>query len=136
MLKEGIIVITIGGGGIPVVDTGNRELRGTAAVIDKDFASSLLARVVKADLFLIATAIEKVAINFGKPNQEWIDKMTLAQAKKYLAEGTHFARGSMAPKIQAIIWFLEAGGKHAIITNPENIGRALRGETGTHLVQK
>jgi len=135
LLREGIIVITIGGGGIPVIDTGNRELRGTAAVIDKDFASSLLAREVKADLFLIATSIEKVAINFGKPNQKWADRMTLAEAKQYLAEGTHFAQGSMAPKIQAIIWFLENGGKHAIVTDPQNIGRALRGEAGTHLVR-
>jgi len=136
VLKEGIIVITVGGGGIPVIDVGRGEYRGTAAVIDKDFASSLLAIKVKADLFLIATSVEKVAINFGKPNQKWIDKMTLPEAKQYLAEGTHFAKGSMAPKIQAIIWFLETGGKHAIITNPENIGRALRGETGTHIVRK
>ena len=135
VLKEGIVVITVGGGGIPVIDVGNGEYRGTAAVIDKDFACSLLARNVKADLFLIATAIEKVALNFGKPNQRWVDRMTLAEAKKYLAEGTHFAKGSMAPKIEAIIWFLEAGGKHAIITNPENVGRALRGETGTHIVR-
>ena len=136
VLDQGIIVITVGGGGIPVIDVGNGEYRGTAAVIDKDFASSLLALEVKADLFLIATAVEKVAINFGKPNQQWLDKITLAEAKQYLAEGTHFAKGSMAPKIQAIIKFLEAGGKHAIITNPENIGRALRGETGTHLLRK
>jgi len=133
LIKKGIIVITVGGGGIPVIDVGEGEYRGTAAVIDKDFASSLLAREIKADLFLIATAVEKVAINFGEPNQQWLDKMTLAEAKKYLAEGTHFAKGSMAPKIQAIIRYLEAGGKHAIITNPENIGRALRGETGTHI---
>jgi carbamate kinase len=135
VLKEGIIVITVGGGGIPVIDVGNGEYRGTAAVIDKDFASSLLAREIKADMFLIATAVEKVALNFGKPDQKWLDKITLAEAKQYLAEGTHFAKGSMAPKIQAIIKFLEAGGKHAIITNPENIGRALRGETGTHIVR-
>ena len=136
VLKKGIIVITVGGGGIPVIDVGDGEYRGTAAVIDKDFASSLLAREINADLFLIATAVEKAAINFGKPNQQWLDKMTLAEAKKYLAEGTHFAKGSMAPKMQAIIWYLEAGGKHAIITNPENIGRALRGETGTHITRK
>ena len=136
VLEQGIVVITVGGGGIPVIDSGKGEYRGTAAVIDKDFASSLLALEVKADLFLIATAVEKVAINFGKPNQQWLDKITLAEAKQYLAEGTHFAKGSMAPKIQAIIKFLEAGGKHAIITNPENIGRALRGETGTHLLRK
>jgi carbamate kinase len=136
VLKKGIIVITVGGGGIPVIDVGDGEYRGTAAVIDKDFASSLLAREINADLFLIATAVEKAAINFGKPNQQWLDKMTLAEAKKYLAEGTHFAKGSMAPKMQAIIWYLEAGGKHAIITNPENIGRALRGETGTHIIRR
>ena len=136
VLKKGIIVITVGGGGIPVIDVGDGEYRGTAAVIDKDFACSLLAREINADLFLIATAVEKVAINFGKPNQQWLDKMTLAEAKKYLAEGTHFAKGSMAPKMQAIIWYLEAGGKHAVITNPENIGRALRGETGTHIMRK
>ena len=135
VLKQGIIVITVGGGGIPVIDVGDGEYRGTAAVIDKDFASSLLAREVKADLFLIATAVEKVALNFGKPDQQWVDRMTLAEAKKYLAEGKHFAKGSMAPKIQAIIWFLEAGGKHAVITNPENLGRALRGETGTHFIR-
>ena len=134
LTEKGIIVITVGGGGIPVIDVGEGEYRGTAAVIDKDFASSLLAREINADLFLIATAVEKVAINFGKPNQQWLDKMTLAEAKQYLAEGTHFAKGSMAPKIQAIIWYLEAGGKHAIITNPENMGRALKGETGTHIV--
>ncbi len=133
VLREGVVVITVGGGGIPVIDVGKGEYRGTAAVIDKDFACSLLARNVRADLFLIATAVEKVAINFGKPDQKWIDSMTLSEAKRYLAEGTHFAKGSMAPKIQAIIWYLEAGGKHAVITNPENIGRALRGETGTHI---
>ncbi len=135
LIDAGTVVITVGGGGIPVIDTGNGEYRGTAAVIDKDFASSLLAQNVKADLFLIATAVERVAIHFGKPEQKWLDNMTLAEAKQYLAEGTHFAKGSMAPKIQAIIWFLEnnPNGK-ALITNPENIGRALKGETGTWIV--
>lgn len=134
LINAGIIVIAVGGGGIPVVDTGNRQLAGIAAVIDKDYASSLLARLIRADLFLISTAVEKVALNFGKPDQKWLDRVTLAEAKQYLAEGVHFAKGSMAPKIQAIIWYLEAGGKQAIITNPENIGRALRGETGTWIV--
>jgi carbamate kinase len=134
LIKAGTVVVTVGGGGIPVIDVGEGEYAGTAAVIDKDFASSLLARLIKADLLLISTAVEKVALNFGKPDQKWIDKMTLAEAKKYLAEGSHFAKGSMAPKIQAIIWFLEAGGKQAIITNPENIGRALKGETVTWIV--
>ncbi len=135
LLDAGIIVITVGGGGIPVIDKGEGEYVGTAAVIDKDYASSLLAREIKADLFVISTAVEKVALNFGKPDQKWLDKMTLAEAKQYLAEGVHFAKGSMAPKIQAIIWFLETNpnGK-ALITNPENIGRALKGETGTWIV--
>lgn len=134
LIEAGVIVVTVGGGGIPVIDVGNRELRGIAAVIDKDFASSLLAQLIHADLLLISTAVEKVALNFGKPDQRWIDRMSLAEAKQYLSEGTHFAKGSMAPKIQAIVWYLEAGGKQAIITNPENIGRALRGETGTLIV--
>jgi len=135
LLERGIITITVGGGGIPVVDPGDGNYHGIAAVIDKDYASSLLAQKIKADLFVISTAVEKVAINFGKPEQKWLDKMTVAEAKQYLAEGTHFAKGSMAPKIQAIIWFLENGGKQALITNPENIGRALKGETGTWIVQ-
>ena len=118
------------------MDKGDGQLEGTAAVIDKDYASSLLARLINADLLLISTAVEKVALNFGKPDQKELDRMTLAEAKQYLAEGKHFAKGSMAPKIQAIIWFLEAGGKQALITNPENIGRALKGETGTWIVNE
>jgi carbamate kinase len=134
LLEKGVVVITVGGGGIPVIDKGEGEYVGTAAVIDKDYASSLLARKIHADLFLISTAVEKVALNYGKPEQKWLDRITLAEAKEYLEEGKHFAKGSMAPKIQAIIWFLEAGGKQALITNPENIGRALKGETGTWIV--
>jgi len=133
LIKAGVIVVTVGGGGIPVVDDGSGNYVGTAAVIDKDYASSLLAREIQADLFLISTAVEKVAINFGKPNQKWLDHVTLAEAKRYLEEGTHFAKGSMAPKIQAVVWYLEAGGKEAIITDPENIGPAMRGLTGTHI---
>lgn len=134
LLNAGVVAITVGGGGIPVIDTGDGSYKGVAAVIDKDFASSLLARAIHADLFLISTAVEKVAINFGRPNEKWLDRMTLSEAKQYLAEGIHFAKGSMAPKIQAIIWYLEEGGKQALITNPQNIGRALRGETGTWIV--
>jgi carbamate kinase len=134
LIEEGFLVITVGGGGIPVVADENGMLRGVEAVIDKDYASSLLASGIGADLLLISTAVEKVALNFGRPNQRWIDRMTLSEAKKYLAEGTHFAKGSMAPKILAIIWFLERGGKEAIVTNPENIERALVGETGTRIV--
>jgi len=136
LLDAGVVVITVGGGGIPVIDSGNGMYKGIAAVIDKDYASSLLAQQIHADLFLISTAVEKVALNFGQPDQKWIDTMTLAEAKGYLAEGKHFAKGSMAPKIQAIIWYLETGGKEAIVTNPQNIGRALRGETGTRIVRE
>ncbi len=135
LIAAGVIVISTGGGGIPVIRNEKGDLEGVAAVIDKDFGSSLLATNVGAELFVISTAVEKVAINYGKPNQQWLDRMTLEQAKQYLAEGTHFAKGSMAPKIQAIIRFLEGGGKQALITNPENIGRALRGETGTLIVK-
>jgi carbamate kinase len=131
LVDAGVVVIAVGGGGIPVIDVGGRQLQGTAAVIDKDFASSLLAQLLNADLLLISTAVEKVALNFGKPNHEWIDHMTLAEVKQYLEEGSHFAKGSMEPKMKAIVWFLESGGKQAIVTDPENIGRALKGETGT-----
>jgi len=134
LIDSGVVVISTGGGGIPVIDKGNGEYMGVAAVIDKDFGSSLLAQNLGADLFLISTAVEKVAINFGTPMQKWIDRMTLAEARNYLVEGKHFAKGSMAPKIEAIIRFLEHGGKQALITNPENIGRALKGETGTWIV--
>jgi carbamate kinase len=135
LLERGIVTITVGGGGIPVIDPGDGNYHGVAAVIDKDYASSLLAQKIKAELFVISTAVEKVALNFGKPDQKWLDKITLAEAKAYLAEGTHFAKGSMAPKIQAIVWYLENGGTQALITNPENIGRALKGETGTWIVK-
>jgi carbamate kinase len=131
LINAGVIVISTGGGGIPVIRNNAGNLEGIAAVIDKDFGSSLLANNVNAELFVISTAVEKAALNFGKPDQKWLDKLIVADAKKYLAEGTHFAKGSMAPKIQAIIRFLEGGGKQALITNPENIGRALRGKTGT-----
>ncbi|HEY61671.1 MAG TPA: carbamate kinase [Anaerolineae bacterium] len=133
LLREGTVVITVGGGGIPVIKVDD-EYKGVAAVIDKDYASALLAISINADLFLISTAVEKVALNFGKPNQKWVDHMTLEQADQYLKEGIHFAEGSMAPKIKAIIWYLREGGKKAIITNPENISRALKGETGTTIV--
>jgi carbamate kinase len=131
LVEAGVVVIAVGGGGIPVIDTGDRQFKGTAAVIDKDFASSLLAQLLDADLLLISTAVEKVALNFGKPNQEWVSHLTLAEVKRYLEEGTHFAKGSMEPKMKAIVWFLESGGKQALVTDPKNIGRALKGETGT-----
>ena len=135
LVDLGMCVITVGGGGIPVVADDSGKLLGIAAVIDKDFASSLLANAIGAELLVISTAVEKVALNFGKPDQLWVDRMTVGEAKAYLAEGTHFAKGSMAPKIQACIWFIERGGKYAIITDPDNIGHALAGETGTWIVE-
>lgn len=134
LITGGFVVITVGGGGIPVVADENGDLHGVAAVIDKDFASSLLASRIGAELFVISTAVERVALNFGKPGREWIDRMSVSQAKIYLEEGVHFARGSMAPKIQAAVGYLERGGGEAIITDPENVERALAGETGTHIV--
>jgi len=134
LIDAGMCVITVGGGGIPVVADESGRLVGIAAVIDKDYASSLLAKGIGAEMLVISTAVEKVALNFGKQDEQWIDRMTLEQAKEYYAEGKHFAKGSMAPKIQACIWFIEGGGKTAIITNPENISRALAGETGTWIV--
>lgn len=133
LIEAGFVVIAVGGGGIPVIRKENGDLVGVEAVIDKDFGSSVLATLIKADMFIISTAVEKVAINFNKPDQKWLDKLTVAEAKKYIEEG-HFAKGSMLPKIQAILRFLESGGKAAIITNPENLSRALRGETGTLIV--
>jgi carbamate kinase len=133
LIDAGIVTITVGGGGIPVVRRKNGDLRGVAAVIDKDYASALLAQSIQADLFLISTAVEYVYLNFGEPDQRRIDEMTVAKAKQYIEEG-HFAAGSMLPKIKAIVWFLEQGGEEAIITSPENIARALKGGTGTRIV--
>jgi len=133
LLNAGIVTITVGGGGIPVAHNADGDLRGVAAVIDKDFASSLLAQSIGAELFLISTAVEQVYLNFSKPNQRAIDQMTVSEAKGYLAEG-HFAKGSMEPKIRAVIEYIEAGGKLAIITDPPHIAAALRGETGTRVV--
>lgn len=132
LVEEGIITICVGGGGIPISrDKETGLLRGVDhAVIDKDLASGLLAQKTDADLFLIATNVEKVALNFGKPNQRWLDSMTVDEAEKYLKEG-HFLPGSMAPKISAAIRYLIAGGKKTVITSVEKIGEALKGKTGT-----
>ena len=134
MVNDGWIVIAVGGGGIPVVRNSKGELRGAPpAVIDKDRASALMANNVNADLLIISTAIEKVALNFNQPNERWLDRMTVAEAKQYMAEG-HFAPGSMKPKIEACINFIENGGKEALIVDPPNIARAIAGETGTRIV--
>jgi carbamate kinase len=133
LVEEGFVVVTAGGGGIPVVAREDGSLEGVAAVIDKDLASAILANALDADLLLISTAVEKVALNFGTPEQTWVDHMTLTEARQRLAEGTHFAKGSMAPKIQAVVNYLEGGGREAIITDPDNVERALKGETGTRI---
>lgn len=133
LVDSGIVVIAVGGGGIPVISDDTGRLEGAAAVIDKDLASALLARRIGADLFIISTAVEKVALDFGKPNQRWLDRMTLAEAKSYLAEGLHFAKGSMGPKIQAAVDYLEGGGKEVLITKPETLEGALAGKTGTRI---
>jgi carbamate kinase len=134
LMDAGVVVICVGGGGIPVVADEKGDLYGVAAVIDKDLASALLASEINADLLIISTAVEKVALRFGTPEQEWVDSFTLADVKQYLDDGGHFAEGSMAPKMRAVVQFLEAGGKEALITNPENLERALAGETGTRIV--
>jgi carbamate kinase len=132
LTERGFMVVAVGGGGIPVVRDENGMLKGTAAVIDKDFASALLASNISADVFVISTAVEKACLNFGKPDQKELDKVTVAELEKYCEEG-HFKAGSMLQKCQAIIKFLKAGGKHAIITNPENLAKAVKGEAGTHI---
>ena len=133
LVDLGYIVIACGGGGIPVLRDAQGDLQGLEAVIDKDFASSLLARDLGAELFVVSTGVEKVAVDFGKPTQRWLERITLADVRKYFAEG-QFPNGSMGPKIEAIISFLEGGGTRALITDPPNLGRALSGATGTHIV--
>jgi len=133
LINAGIIVVGVGGGGIPVVESEDGTIKGVDAVIDKDFGSSLLAVNINADLFVISTAVEKVALNFNTPDEVWLDQMTVAEAKQYIKEG-HFKPGSMLPKVQAIIKYLEAGGKKALITDPEHIGEALDGKTGTWIL--
>jgi len=133
LVSHDFVVICAGGGGIPVVRNQHGNLRGVNAVIDKDRGTALLANGLKADLFIISTAVEKVSLNFGKPDQKDLDSMTLAEAKRYMEEG-QFAPGSMFPKIEAIVKYIENGGPKALVTNPDNITRALAGETGTVIV--
>ena len=128
LIKEGCVVITVGGGGIPVVRRDGK-LYGTPAVIDKDFASAKLAELVHADALVILTAVDRVCINWGKPNQQSLDEMSVADAEKYCGEG-HFAPGSMLPKVKAAISFAKTGGT-AIIASLENAGKAVKGESGT-----
>jgi carbamate kinase len=134
LLRDDFIAITVGGGGIPVVIDEHGDLRGVAAVIDKDFASALLAIELKADVFMISTAVPQAALDWGRPEQRWLDRLTVTEAKRYLAEGTHFAPGSMQPKIEACIWFVEAAGGRAVITSPDLMEAALDGRAGTAIV--
>jgi len=134
LLDSGATVIGVGGGGIPVVRQPNGDLRGVAAVIDKDRAAALLGVSLGADLLLISTGVERVALYYGTPEQIDLDEISLAEARAYLAEGIHFAKGSMAPKIEAAISFLEGGGGLVIITDPSHIGEAVVGNTGTRIV--
>ena len=134
LIEDGIIVYAVGGGGIPVVADDTGKLEGIAAVIDKDRASSLLATGLDADVLIISTAVEKVYLNYGKKDAKAIDRMDHIQAQQYIKEG-HFAAGSMLPKIESCVEFIKNGGEMAIITDPPNISKALRGETGTTIVR-
>jgi carbamate kinase len=133
LLEKDMVVVAVGGGGIPVVLNEDGRLAGIAAVIDKDLASSLIARDLKADVLIISTAVAEVCLNFKKPDEKRLSRITLADAKKYMAEG-HFAAGSMKPKIAAVIEFLEGGGKEALITDPAHLVDALEGKAGTWIV--
>lgn len=133
LLGTGTVVIACGGGGLPVFETPDGDLHGVEAVIDKDHASSLLARELGAEMLLISTAVDRVAIHFNQPEQRWLDRLTVAEARRYQAEG-HFLAGSMGPKIQAMIDFVDATGGHGIITDPPHIVRSLSGEGGTWVV--
>lgn len=131
LVDQGFIVIAVGGGGIPVIEDEDGRLVGTRAVIDKDRATSLLARELEVDLFLISTAVPQVAINFNKPDQKWLDRVTAAEAEAYYRQG-HFAAGSMGPKIEAVLAYLKCCPRgQALITDPANIARALDGRSGT-----
>ncbi len=132
LIREGQIVITVGGGGIPVVRQGD-HLEGVAAVIDKDFASEVLAEIVDADYLIILTAVEQVALNYGKPDEKWLDRVSVAEMEQYMQEG-HFAPGSMLPKVEASVAFAKSGkGRTALITSLESARDGIAGKTGTHI---
>ncbi len=134
MLRSRALVIAVGGGGIPVIKE-NDQLVGKEAVIDKDLASSLLAREIKADLFVISTAVSNAFIHFNRPNQQALETINIEQTKMYLSEG-YFGKGSMEPKIKAALQFTEATGNPAVITSPENIPEAIMGRKGTRIEHK
>jgi carbamate kinase len=134
LVQQGYVVIAAGGGGIPVIRNAKGDLEGVEAVIDKDLGSSLLARNLGADTFIISTAVDEVYLHFGEANQKALRQVTLSEMKGYMNEG-HFKPGSMKPKVEAIIQFLEGGGEKAIITSPENLLKAVRGEAGTTITK-
>ncbi len=134
LLAKGRITIACGGGGLPVIELDNGQLDGVEAVIDKDYASSRLAQQLGTKLFIILTTVDRVSINFGKPEQSELDNITLSEARKYLAEG-HFPPGSMGPKMEAAMDFLENGGEEVIITEIGLLEDALEGKAGTHVVR-
>ncbi|WP_316568824.1 carbamate kinase [Neobacillus sp. YIM B06451] len=132
LINAGFVVIAVGGGGIPVIKTEQGTYKGIDAVIDKDFATSLLAEQIHANTLIITTGVSRVCINFGKPNQQALEKITVEETKQYVAEG-HFPAGSMLPKIEASLSFLENNGSRVIITNPESLKAAINEEAGTHI---
>ena len=135
MVEAGLVVVACGGGGIPVFKTEGNHLKGAAAVIDKDFASCTLAQQLDADMLIILTAVEKVAVNFGKPDQKWLDHLTPDEARAYAAEG-QFAPGSMLPKVEAAVKFAESKpGRTALITLLEKAKDGISGKTGTAISQ-
>ncbi len=135
LTEAGQVVVAAGGGGIPVYKTAGHHLKGAGAVIDKDFASELLAEELDADVLIILTAVEKVAVNFGRPDQKWLDHMTPEEARRYAAEG-QFAPGSMLPKVQAALKFAESRpGRRALITLLEKAEAGVAGKTGTVISQ-
>lgn len=132
LIRDGQVVITVGGGGIPVVREGI-HLEGVAAVIDKDFASEVLAEMVDADYLIILTAVEKVALNYGKADEKWLDTVTVEAMEGYMTQG-HFAPGSMLPKVEASVAFAKSKeGRTALITSLENARDGIAGKTGTHI---
>jgi len=134
LYEAGQVVIAAGGGGIPVIEEPSGEFRGVEAVIDKDLASVVLGLELGARTLLIVTAVDRVALDFGKPTRRWIDRMSLAEASRNFVEG-QFPPGSMGPKIEAAIWFLKEGGQEVCITSPEKIREALEGKAGTWITQ-
>jgi carbamate kinase len=130
LVDAGFVVAAVGGGGIPVVRDENDQIHGVEAVIDKDLASALLANNLAADQLVISTGVDRIRLDFGRPTERALDRLSVAEARQYMAEG-HFGAGSMAPKVQAAINYIERGGRRAVVTSPEHLARAVDGQAGT-----